>query len=514
MTKLLFIIFFLYSLIGFSQSGKITVRKNSTNLLGKTLQLNDLRGARAGTVNFTTKNKAIVKLEIDIKNPVIKLNFEKQIPLKEILNCSYSIIDDSLLVLTHNKFSDTCYYKYINKNTNVVQLKNTLHGVITEEDFAICYHLDSILYSQTYNKSVADAKFNQNIEFDSIYKNVADKKLKKELEESLKKELEEYSNSISYNYFKGKYLIDKNKLKLFVKNINFTDINFNKNDSSYIIKSPHLLDGSKQLSSLYTHYNYGNLILRYETAYIDYIDKIHDTKRKSDVYITLLKVDTFLIKYINDYKSILIKGNDTLTLWQNNNFTNARINNALGGFYQTHFKALNGNKIPFKKLLFTAKEAIEVNNNYAIKSNTRWEYKITDSALYLFNKSDTLVDELTNSWESFSFTYHNNEPFVFGTYHYKTTDNKHEFLILFSNNTGVKFTRDEFEYKEARRILAANNFENLKSTDCKKFKFSASKEFIWLNFDDGKYQKISFFNHNKALREQTKEQTNNYYLIE
>lgn len=513
MIKLLLTIFFFFSLVGYTQSGKITVRKNSTDLLGKTLTLNDLRGAKAGKINFTTKKKAIVQLEIELKNPVIKTNFGELVPKTEKLNCSYSIVNDSLLILTHNNYTDTCFYKYINENNNIVQLQNTLHGIITEEDFAICYHFDSILYSQTYNKSLSDAKFTFNIEIDSIYKNVSDEKLKQDLLENLKKDIENYTNNISFDYFKGEYSLNKNLISLLYNKTCFGNIYLKKEDFVYKIISYQKLSGSKPLTSFYTHNNYGSLIINYNKAIIQYLSPItnrYGIQPQRDI----IKTDTFNINQLNASSILLFNQTDTLNLWQNNNFTNARINNALGGFYQTHFKALNGNKIPNKKLLFTAKEAIEVNNNYTITSNTRWEYKITDSALYLFNETDTLVDELKNSWESFSFTYRNNEPFVFGTYHYKTIDNKHEFLILFSNNTGVKFTRDEFEYKEARDLLKADNYEKLNDTYYKKFSFSASKEYLWLNFNDGKYQKLSFFNYNKALREQTKEQTNNYYLIE
>ena len=97
--KILTILLF-YNLIGFSQSGKITVRKTEQNLTGKTLQLNDLRGAKAGSVNFTSKTKATATLEIEIKNDLIRSNFGNEIPQKEILNCSYSIINDTLLLLT------------------------------------------------------------------------------------------------------------------------------------------------------------------------------------------------------------------------------------------------------------------------------------------------------------------------------------------------------------------------------------------------------------------------------
>jgi hypothetical protein len=507
MKPLLLLILFSHTLIGQSQSGKITVRKNELNLVGKTLQLNDLRGAKAGTINFNAKNTATAQLEIEIKNPIIKTNFNDLVPQKELLNCSYSIINDTLLVLTHKNYTDTCYYKYINESTNVVQLKNTLHGIVIEEDFAICFHLDSILYSQTYNKSISDTKFNQNIEFDSIYKNVRDKKLKKELEEKLNKEIKEYTNSISYNYYKGKYSIKKNKLKLFEDGVNFVNINLLKNDSSYKIKSDYLLDGYKPLTSQYTHNNYGDIHLIYGKAFLRYLSP---GISKNITTRDIIKTEIFNVRHINEYSLLLFNETDTLNLWRNNNFTNVRINNSLGGFYQTHYKALNGNTIPYKKILFTAKEAIEVNSDYSIIPGTKWNYKITDSALYLFNQYDTLIDELSNSWESFSFTYHNSEPFIFGTYHYKTTLGKHIFLILFENNTGTKFSSNTFDYKEAREILKNNQ----KNTNYQNFTFSASKDFLWINFEDGKYQKRSFFNYNKAIREETKEQTINYYLIE
>ena len=71
------------------------------------------------------------------------------------------------------------YYGYFHKKYN--------NYILMKEDFerytsSIFYHFDSILISNSLNKLESDSLFAQNIEIDSIYKNVQDKKLKKELE--------------------------------------------------------------------------------------------------------------------------------------------------------------------------------------------------------------------------------------------------------------------------------------------------------------------------------------------
>lgn len=129
----------------------------------------------------------------------------------------------------------------------------------------------------------------------------------------------------------------------------------------------------------------------------------------------------------------------------------------------------------------------------------------------MFNEKDTLIDELKNAWESFSFTYKNNDPLIFGIYHLKERKNKHNFLVLFENNEGIKYTSKSFDYQEVRKIY---NTKNTTNKNYEKFNFTVSKEYIWLTFENGTYKKLAFFNHNKAIREQTKEQTLNYYLIE
>jgi hypothetical protein len=502
----------IHSLIGFSQSGIITVRKTGSSILNKTLQLNDMRGAQAGIIYFKNNDECIVTLEIEIKNSVIQFYFKNKIPEKEKLNCSYSIINDTLLVLKYKNYSDTCYYSYTSDSNNIVQLKNTLHGVITRSDFAICYHFDSILYSQTFNKAQSDSKFTDNINIDSIYRNVKDKKLKRELENTLQAEIKQYKNSIWCNIYKGKYSINKNYMKLYKNNINFANINIIKNKSEITIKSPFVLDGYRPLISKYTHNNYGTLSLVYDTATLLYFDPKYNPKK--DLRQTYLIEEGFKVKHISSNKAIIFNNKDTFDIWQNAHYTSVRIKNIIGGTYQTHLKSLNGNTLPFKKMIFTAKNAFELKNDNNLLENKKWNYKVTDSALIIFNQTDTLIDELKNSWESFSYTYKNNEPLLFGIYHHKVNKDKHLFIILLDNKTGVKYTSSSFNYKKAREIYKTKIANNLNPEKYQKFSFSVSKQHLWLDFEDGKYQKLSLFNYGKALREINHEVIDNYYLID
>ena len=77
-----------------------------------------------------------------------------------------------------------------------------------------------------------------------------------------------------------------------------------------------------------------------------------------------------------------------------------------------------------------------------------WKYKIQNDIFFLYNETDTLIDEMKNGLDGFKFTYHNNEPYVFGAYQRK--DNKigeTEYVILFSNNKGVKYKTSKNNYK-------------------------------------------------------------------
>ena len=105
---LTFTILFFY-LVGYSQPGKITVRKTQKSIIKKTLKLNDLRGALAGSITFNNKTNCTVNLTLQIKNPIIKKVLGNKVPTSEKLNCSYSILNDSLLVLKHTNYNDTCY---------------------------------------------------------------------------------------------------------------------------------------------------------------------------------------------------------------------------------------------------------------------------------------------------------------------------------------------------------------------------------------------------------------------
>lgn len=351
MTKSLTILYILFSLTSFCQSGKIIVRKTENTLIGKTLNLNDLRGIDAGVIYFKSDSVCKVTLEIDFKNSILKAEFENIIPNKQEVNCTYSIINDSLLLLKNNNYQDTCYYKYINNSLNTAQLKNTLHGII-EADFTICFHLDSILYSQSYNQNQSDFRFTNNIEIDSIYKNILNKKLKKELENKLVQEIENYKSNLSYNYFKGRYCINKNTLVLYSNNKQFTKLNLLRNQFLTTISSPYLIDGNKPLTSIYSHNNYGDIQFNYDKAIINFL--IPQTSReKNDFYIQqTIKKDTFNIIYSSANEAILIKNNDSLYLWQNSNYNVVRIKNTVGGYYQTQLKSLNNNTLSFKKNTF------------------------------------------------------------------------------------------------------------------------------------------------------------------
>jgi len=128
----------------------------------------------------------------------------------------------------------------------------------------------------------------------------------------------------------------------------------------------------------------------------------------------------------------------------------------------------------------------------------------------LYNNKDTLVDEMKNGYESFSFTYNNNEPYVFGAYHFKTPKIKeHHFLILFPNPTGIKYTTTNFDYKTARESVFKGKIKLPKEVKRIKFTYSSTSEFLWIEDEKGNYERLDFFNSNKGIRNSKKR----YYLL-
>mgnify|MGYP000498261936 CR=1 FL=1 len=88
-----------------------------------------------------------------------------------------------------------------------------------------------------------------------------------------------------------------------------------------------------------------------------------------------------------------------------------------------------------------------------------------------------------------------------------------DFIILFPNKTGVKYTCPESDYKTARESVSKNKLEEKKGIIYQKFTYSATSEYLWIEYNDGNYEECTFINFNKALKRKEGKEIQNYYLI-
>ena len=91
-------------------------------------------------------------------------------------------------VISKDEFRDTCYYTFNNDSSNMVSFYSLPQGLFDKNGYAFFFGFDSVVYSQTYLRSLADFKFTDSIsKLDSIYKNVVDPEQRKKLNENFKK---------------------------------------------------------------------------------------------------------------------------------------------------------------------------------------------------------------------------------------------------------------------------------------------------------------------------------------
>ncbi|MDG1175194.1 MAG: hypothetical protein P8N07_05285, partial [Flavobacteriales bacterium] len=158
---------------------------------------------------------------------------------------------------------------------------------------------------------------------------------------------------------------------------------------------------------------------------------------------------------------------------------------------------------------------ISVKNKTLKDSLETWNYRVINNYFSVYNESDTLIDEMKNGFESFRFTYKNNQPYVFGAYHRKNKETKQsEFIVLFANNKGVKITSKEFDYKYVRQAVLESQIDEKESFEYEYFIYSATEENLWIEYQNGSYEEWEFFNYNKAIRLTKGKKTDGFYLID
>lgn len=502
--QLTYLLFCFFSITCLSQNnGVITVRKPSQKILGKTLNLNDARGVPCGTISFVSESLSKINLKIDYEKNLITDSLFKKSNLNKLYEFSYEIIDDSTLIIKNNNDTyDTCFYRYINQTSNAVCFKSKFFGKLLTGDYAFFYDFDSVIYSESINRVQNVIAFtDSSLTNDSVYKNVKDKKLIQKLNEDYTKRLLDFRERATFNFFRGKYIQEGSRIKL----INDLEKEFAElrlqYDSSIIetnlVSTNQLENNNKTLISAYSRYHFGNFKLLYDKAIINYFHPDLYLLKNDKVINIPFQTDTFYCYNLNNYYYTVEKNGNKTQFQKLDEYAVKNIN-GVGGFYETELWSKNDNRVHFKNLYFTYEKAFEIKDNYALDLEKSYDYILTDSMLAIFINGDTLIDELKNSWHSFSFSYKNQEPYIFGIYHYYDKENElHEFLILFPDYKGVSFTSPVFEYKEAREIF---NSRKTNKSSVSFFFFESSDHDIWLTFEDGNYKKFKLFNHHKGLK--------------
>ena len=511
--SLLFLLFFAVN-ISFSQggNGKIKVRKISQNIIGKTMTLFDLREKQCGTITVKSGNKCIINFRLDSNEIKYLKLIPFAIPVTEKFEGSYSFVSDTSFEVKFKNYTDTCSFLFLNENSNAAKLKNTPYGIFDKDNFAVFYHFDSVVYSQSYKQSFADRRFTDSVlKIDTIYKFVRDKSKRERLTKALKERLNEHKSKIKSEFFRGEYIIKGVKILLSEnQKPPFGCLLFTRDSAQVSVFSRHHFEKSFVLTSEYTHKTYGKIQFHYNKCYINYYDPKTKVERFKATEFKILKKDTLGVNYLKKGNPIIFTKTDTFEIKNTEYFDNSKIKDVIGGYYSTHLLALNGNKISFKNFYFETETAVEMQDKEIVTPTVTWKYKVQNDVLFLYNNKDTLIDEMKNGFESFSFTYRNNEPYVFGAYHFKHKKSKnHEFLLLFPDQTGIKYSSKEFDYKTARESIFKNNIALRKGEKSMRFKYSATAEFLWIEYADGNYERLDFFNFNKAIRKGK----NRYYLL-
>lgn len=505
--------------IGYSQgpSGKIKIRKENQIIIGKSLSLYDMRTRECGSIFFN--NDSICELTFTYRNEELKnirVFLNSRSATKKV-TCNYTLISDSSFVISTSYFIDTCYYVYHNKNSNLVRFYHLPQGVFEDDNYAFFYGLDSIVYSQSFLRSLADFNFTDSIlKIDSIYNTIVDENEREKLNAELKMNLDAYKRSINFSFFAGKFEIKGEQINLLNENASHFATLFLQKKGDYFSLFTHCkFDFNYPLISMYTHQQYGEVIYNYDKGYIHFYYP-NQSNDKVQMPPRIHHTDTLRINYPLGRSAYLYSFSDTFKPLNTDYFDYLKFNGILGGYYTCYLTSLNGLKIPTSPLFFGVSKAISVKDRTLNDTIQDWNYQIKKGIFFLYNDRDTLIDEMKNGFESFRFTYHNNQPYVFGAYHRKNKNSKkNEFIILFANNTGIKFTSDEFLYKYARKAALTSQLIEQKGINYTYFRYTATEENLWLEYQNGNYEEMSFFNFNKAIRQKKKgEKTKNYYLLD
>ena len=516
--KLLAIFILLFSLVGISQptTGTIKIRKTNPQIIGKTLSLFDLRTQECGTIFFESETDCSVIFNYEkeeLRNLKVFLNSENT---SKIIECEYTLISDTSFILTSEDYSDTCFYRFINTNNNIVRFNNTPQGVFDNNgSYAFFYGFDSIIYSQSFLRSRKDFLFTDSLLLlDSIYKDITNEEERKLKNEELKQKIKEYRSGISYKYFVGKYSLNGRQINLINRDDGIFGHLFLQEQGDFFSLFTHsTFDGSFPLVSHYTHKVYGKIQLNYDSAFIQYKEFNPQKNSVNNIQFGDFK-DGFLTVYPIASNIYLYKGRDTLWITNSVFLEMVKFKNRMGGLYSTHYQSLNGNKIKKSPVFFSANKAYSTSDNSFKDTLEIWNYMLTNEVLFLYNETDTLVDEMKNGFESFRFTYKNSQPFVFGAYYCNNRSEKtHEFILLFENNKGVKLTCSENEYKHARSSIEHGSIIEKEGIKYEYFRYSASDEYVWAEYENGNYIEYNFFNFNKAISTQKGRKKKSFYLV-
>lgn len=497
-------------------NGKIKIRKTDQSIIGNTLSLFDLRTQECGTITFEDEKTCEVNFIYEkegLKNIRVFLN---SLASSKKISCEYELISDSSFVISNEDYQDTCFYKFINKNSNLVQFNNTPQGIFEKGSYAFFYGFDSVVYSQSYLKSLTDFNFTDSLlQLDSVYKNVRNEEDRERLNAEYKQKIKDYKQTINFSFFTGKYVLNGSQISLIHQETQspFATLFTKKEGDFFSLFSHHKFENNYPLISSYTHKTYGDITFDYEKCYIQYRKPITDNSRqiiKGDVF----KTDTLNMNYPLGETIYAHEGIDSFEIENTKYFEFAKIKGIVGGFYSASIESQNGNRMPISPLFFTAQKAISVSDKTLTDTIGDWDYKIQNGIFYLYNETDTLIDEMKNGLDNFRFTYRNNEPFVFGAFHKKDKKTgENEFVLLFSNNTGVKYSSTNFDYKTARKSIENDQLIEIPGVKYNYFKYTATSEYLWIEYQNGNYEECKFFNYNKAIRSGKGKKTKNYYLL-
>lgn len=497
-------------------NGKIKIRKTDQSIIGKTLSLYDLRTRECGTIFFEDEEICKVKFKYekeDLKNIRVFLNSQAN---TKTIECDYELITDSSFIIKSEDYQDTCFYNFINENNNLVRFYNTPQGTFDKGSYAFFYGFDSVVYSQSYLRSLSDFKFTDSLsKLDSVYKNLVNEEERKKMNEEYKKQIEAYKQAINFSFFAGKHRMNGNQITLINKETYspFATLFMKKKGDEFVLFSHNKFEDTYPLISTYTHKTYGDITFNYENCYIQYRKPITD-KSKEIIKGDVFKTDTLVMNYPLGENKYAYQDADSFAIENTKYFEFAKIKGIVGGFYEASIESLNGNKLATNPLFFTAKKAISVSDINLKDTLQNWNYTIRNDIFFLYNKEDTLIDEMKNGLANFRFTYKNNEPYVFGAYHKKDTKSgDNEFILLFSNKTGVKYTTNKFDYKTARESIENDELIELPGVKYEYFKYNSTAEYLWIEYQNGNYEECKFFNYNKAIRTGKGRKINNYYLV-